>query len=193
MGFRRSLYGRRLIGFLGIALALPWGIWFVVGLLGWEPSLIDVFGVPGLRIPASCAIAGLLIAAIGFWQDGKSLGRGTANVSNIRSVYLSRCRHFFCPVQLPLIQRLPRAGCVHRALGAKHSRVRHLRESIRVAGAWRITMSDKQILYVGVAVFVRMLIGIGLTVYAFHRAGGKPVMPAGTARTQRRARSRRRN
>ncbi|MCA0900210.1 hypothetical protein [Microbulbifer agarilyticus] len=39
-------------------------------------------------------------------------------------------------------------------------------------------MSDQLIFYVGLAVFVLMLIGIGLTVYAFHRAGSEPVTPA---------------
>ena len=60
---------RRLLGYLGIATALPWAIWLLVGQFGWVPSLVAVFGVPGLRIPASFAIAGLLVAAIGFWQD----------------------------------------------------------------------------------------------------------------------------
>lgn len=69
MGFRRRVFGRRYLGYLGIVLALPWAIWFIAGLFGWEPSLITVFGVPGLRIPATCAIAGLLLAAIGFWQN----------------------------------------------------------------------------------------------------------------------------
>lgn len=60
---------RRVFGYFGAALALPWAIWLVADLFGWVPSLVDVFGVPGLRIPASFAIAGLLIAAVGFWQD----------------------------------------------------------------------------------------------------------------------------
>ncbi|MBB5211813.1 hypothetical protein [Microbulbifer hydrolyticus] len=36
-------------------------------------------------------------------------------------------------------------------------------------------MSDALIFYVGLAVFVLMLIGIGLTVYGFHRAGSERV------------------
>lgn len=48
-------------------------------------------------------------------------------------------------------------------------------------------MSDKLILYVGVAVFVLMLIGIGLTVYAFHRAGCEPVKPPRHVRGRRRS------
>ncbi|GAB2515783.1 hypothetical protein [Microbulbifer agarilyticus] len=69
MRFKRPHFGRRLLGYLGLTLVLPWVLWFIAGLLGWEPSLITTFGVPGLRIPASFAIGGLLIAAIGFWQD----------------------------------------------------------------------------------------------------------------------------
>ena len=60
---------RRWLGYLGIALVLPWVIWFLLGLVGVVPSLVSVFGIPGLRIPASFAIAGLLIAAIGFYHD----------------------------------------------------------------------------------------------------------------------------
>ncbi|QKX16620.1 hypothetical protein [Microbulbifer sp. YPW1] len=60
---------RRLLGYIGVALALPWAIWFLLGLTGLVPSLVSVFGIPGLRIPASCAIAGLLIAAVGFCHD----------------------------------------------------------------------------------------------------------------------------
>ncbi|WP_226703268.1 hypothetical protein [Microbulbifer elongatus] len=36
-------------------------------------------------------------------------------------------------------------------------------------------MSDQLILFVGVGVFVLMMIGIGLTIYGFHRAGSEPV------------------
>ena len=50
-------------------MVLPWVIWFLLGLVGVVPSLVSVFGIPGLRIPASFAIAGLLIAAIGFYHD----------------------------------------------------------------------------------------------------------------------------
>jgi len=31
--------------------------------------MIDVFGIVGLRIPAGITIAGLLIAAVGFYED----------------------------------------------------------------------------------------------------------------------------
>ena len=36
-------------------------------------------------------------------------------------------------------------------------------------------MSDTLIFYVGLAVFILMMIGIGLTIYAFHRAGSEAV------------------
>ncbi|WP_153039083.1 hypothetical protein [Microbulbifer sp. Q7] len=60
---------RRWLGYLGLALVLPWVVWFLLGLLGVVPSLVSVFGIPGLRIPASVAIAGLMIAALGFYHD----------------------------------------------------------------------------------------------------------------------------
>ncbi|MBB5211811.1 hypothetical protein [Microbulbifer hydrolyticus] len=60
---------RRWLGYAGLVVVLPWAVWLVLGLFGWAPSMVAVFGIPGLRIPASIAIAGLLIAAIGFWQD----------------------------------------------------------------------------------------------------------------------------
>ena len=37
-----------------------------LGWLGLVPSLIEVFGMQGLRIPAGVAVGGLLLAAIGF-------------------------------------------------------------------------------------------------------------------------------
>ena len=52
-------------------------------------------------------------------------------------------------------------------------------------------MSDQLILYVGVGVFVLMLIGIGLTVYGFHRAGSEPVLSQRGGRSRRRGGSRR--
>jgi hypothetical protein len=60
---------RRALGFLGIVAALPFFAWLPIGLLDSVPSMVDVFGIPGLRIPASVAIGGLLIAAIGFHQN----------------------------------------------------------------------------------------------------------------------------
>lgn len=59
----------KLLGFLGILIALPFFLWLPLGLLSSVPSMIDVFGIPGLRFPAAATVSGLLIAAIGFWQS----------------------------------------------------------------------------------------------------------------------------
>jgi hypothetical protein len=54
------------LGFLGVAIAAPFFLWVPLGFLGLVPSMIDVFGIVGLRFPAALTIAGLLLAAIGF-------------------------------------------------------------------------------------------------------------------------------
>jgi hypothetical protein len=51
---------------LGLVMALPMLIWALLGLVPGIPSVIDVFGVSGLKLPAGILIAGLLLAAIGF-------------------------------------------------------------------------------------------------------------------------------
>jgi hypothetical protein len=61
--------GLRILGYLGVVIALPFFVWLPLGFLKSVPSLVDVFGVPGLRIPAAFTVAGLLIAAIGFWDS----------------------------------------------------------------------------------------------------------------------------
>jgi hypothetical protein len=58
----------RVIGFLGVAIAAPFFLWVPLGLAGLTPSMIDVFGVVGLRFPAAVTISGLLLASIGFHQ-----------------------------------------------------------------------------------------------------------------------------
>jgi hypothetical protein len=58
----------RILGIVGVLIAIPFFVWLPLGLLPAVPSMIDVFGIPGLRIPASLTVAGLLIAAIGFWD-----------------------------------------------------------------------------------------------------------------------------
>ena len=63
----RSRY-RRLLGWFGLGLALPFFIWVLLWWLGVAPSMIEVFGVTGIRIPASVTIAGLLFAAVGFYE-----------------------------------------------------------------------------------------------------------------------------
>lgn len=51
---------------LGVILALPFFIWLPLSLLPVIPSMIDVFGMQGLRIPTGIVIAGLMLAAFGF-------------------------------------------------------------------------------------------------------------------------------
>lgn len=56
------------VGWIGIAMAAPVFVWALLGLLPGIPGMVEVFGIPGLRIPASVAVGGLLLAAIGFWD-----------------------------------------------------------------------------------------------------------------------------
>ena len=57
---------RRILRVLGLGMALPMLMWALLGWLPGIPSVIDVFGVTDLKIPAGILIAGLLLAAIGF-------------------------------------------------------------------------------------------------------------------------------
>jgi hypothetical protein len=57
---------KKLFRVAGICLALPFFIWVPLGLIPWIPSVIDVFGIAGLKFPTSIVIGGLLMAAIGF-------------------------------------------------------------------------------------------------------------------------------
>ncbi|MGB5177708.1 MAG: hypothetical protein WBP44_03155 [Gammaproteobacteria bacterium] len=43
-------------------------IWLLIGWFGWVPTMVEVFGIAGMRIPASVAVGGLLLAAISFWK-----------------------------------------------------------------------------------------------------------------------------
>lgn len=63
---RRTRSALRGIGWFGVMMAAPFFLWFPLALISPLPSMIDVFGVVGLRIPASITIGGLLLAAIGF-------------------------------------------------------------------------------------------------------------------------------
>ena len=54
---------------VGLLIAAPFFLWFLLGLLGLVPSIVEVFGPAGVRTPASIVVAGLLIAALGFWDD----------------------------------------------------------------------------------------------------------------------------
>ena len=57
---------RRLIGTIGLIAAALMLVWLVTSVLGFTVSIIDVFGMEGIRIPAGIAIGGLLLAAAGF-------------------------------------------------------------------------------------------------------------------------------
>jgi hypothetical protein len=54
---------------MGAVAALPFFAWLPLGLLESVPSMVDVFGIPGLRVPASIVVGGLLLAAIGFHES----------------------------------------------------------------------------------------------------------------------------
>ena len=58
----------RSVGWLGVIIAAPFFLWVPLGFTGLIPSMIDVFGVVGLRFPAAVTISGLLLASIGFHQ-----------------------------------------------------------------------------------------------------------------------------
>ncbi len=56
----------RVIGWVGVVVATPFFLWLLLGGLGVTPSMVEVFGISGLRIPAAVTITGLLLAAVGF-------------------------------------------------------------------------------------------------------------------------------
>lgn len=57
---------RILIGSVGLIVAVLMLVWLITSFLGLTVSIVDVFGMEGLRIPAGIAIGGLLLAAVGF-------------------------------------------------------------------------------------------------------------------------------
>ena len=59
----------RAAGWIGVVVATPFFLWAPLGFIGLVPSMIDVFGVVGLRIPAGVTISGLLLAAVGFYEE----------------------------------------------------------------------------------------------------------------------------
>jgi len=71
VGERQHKLNARLLlitGCLGVVMAAPFFLWVPLGLIGLTPSMIDVFGVVGLRFPAAVTIGGLLLAAVGFHE-----------------------------------------------------------------------------------------------------------------------------
>ncbi|MCA1778521.1 MAG: hypothetical protein LC637_03805 [Xanthomonadaceae bacterium] len=59
---------RLIVGVVGCTTAAFFFAWLLLGLVPGIPSLVEVFGVSGVRTPASITIAGLLLAAIGFYE-----------------------------------------------------------------------------------------------------------------------------
>ena len=66
---RSNMSALRIAGWVGVVIATPFFLWAPLGFVGLIPSMIDVFGIVGLRIPAGVTIAGLLLAAVGFYED----------------------------------------------------------------------------------------------------------------------------
>lgn len=63
---RRLDFIKKCARYLGIAMFSPFLVWLLVGLVPAVPSIIDVFGMGGLRVPTGVVIAGLVLAAFGF-------------------------------------------------------------------------------------------------------------------------------
>ncbi len=63
---KQSWSASRVAGWVGVVIATPFFLWVLLGMTNLVPSMIDVFGIVGLRIPAAVTIAGLLLAAVGF-------------------------------------------------------------------------------------------------------------------------------
>lgn len=59
---------RRIVGIAGVGVAAVFLLWVPAGLLPGVPSVIEVFGVDGLRTPASFTVGGLMLGAIGFFE-----------------------------------------------------------------------------------------------------------------------------
>ena len=57
---------RFLMGSAGLIAAILMLVWLITSLFGLTVSIIDIFGIEGVRIPAGIAIGGLLLAAVGF-------------------------------------------------------------------------------------------------------------------------------
>lgn len=59
---------RRAVGVAGLVVAAGFLLWVPVGFLPAVPGPVDVFGIEGLRTPASFTVGGLVLAAIGFFE-----------------------------------------------------------------------------------------------------------------------------
>jgi len=54
------------MGVLGIVVAAAFFVWLLAGWFECVPSLVAVYGVEGLRTPATIAVGTLLMAAVAF-------------------------------------------------------------------------------------------------------------------------------
>lgn len=59
---------RVIAGIAGCVIAAVFFAWLPLGFVPGISSMVDVFGVTGIRTPASITVAGLLLAAIGFYD-----------------------------------------------------------------------------------------------------------------------------
>ena len=57
---------RTILGTLGLLATGLMFVWLVLGWIGLTYSILDVFGMTGIRYPAGVAIGGLLLAAVSF-------------------------------------------------------------------------------------------------------------------------------
>lgn len=57
---------KKIARILGISMAAPMFLWLLIGFIPLVPSIVDVFGMNGLRIPTGVVIGGLMLAAFGF-------------------------------------------------------------------------------------------------------------------------------
>ena len=57
---------KKILRVLGVFMAVPFFIWLPLGLIPSIPSIIDVFGIDGLKLPTGIVIGGLMLAAIGY-------------------------------------------------------------------------------------------------------------------------------
>lgn len=60
---------RRRMGFGALAVGLLFGVWLPLGLFHVVPFVLELAGETALRTHAAAAVACLMVAAWGFWED----------------------------------------------------------------------------------------------------------------------------
>lgn len=68
---------RRNLVFLSLTVAATPLVWSAMALTELVPSLVDVFGIDGLRLPFSASVGGLMLAAVVSNQWCTPSGDGT--------------------------------------------------------------------------------------------------------------------